>query len=267
MESLVAAAISLDVRVNTSIADPQRKSLSSLLQIDPPPPEAVILTCLEVLEAVEAAHSKARSLDLSPQAIEFNRDGKFVVRSMPEPEWNRTLLITSPKYISPETFLEKTEEADQERQASEIYVLGLIFYELLCGRRVFDLEFSEFQGQEQQYLWLSWHGDLNRKAKPLSEVLPGFPESFSGVVAKMMEKRAEHRLKSLQEVRSALSLVKQRLESEEERKSGSTVMMSRDGTKHAKQLARKKGAIGLLVGFAVISALFFLEERHFSEAV
>ncbi|MCI0622945.1 MAG: serine/threonine protein kinase [Acidobacteria bacterium] len=260
IEELLNAAGSLDMRVKATAAGPRRTTLASLLQDDPPFAKAVLPTFLELLEAVERAHGENRSLDLSPQAIELTPTGKILIPELPEPEWNRTLLIASPKHISPETFLERTAEADPERQTSEVYVLGFMFYEILLGKRVFDLEFDGFQGAEQQYLWLSWHGDLNRRARSLREVIPGYSEPISDVVQRMIEKRPEKRFGTLREAREALRGVQDLLEREDERKSGTTVMVPPAPGAGKARAARWVGLAAAALLLLALPALFFLEE-------
>lgn len=150
MEELLNAAAQLDLRVKASATGARKTTLASLLQDDPPAMKAVLPTLVQLLDAVEQAHVEKGSLDLSPHAIELTPQGRINIPVLPEPEWNRTLLIASPKHISPETFLESTSGAS-ECEVSEIYVIGFMFYEILLGRRVFDLQFSKFQGPDQQY--------------------------------------------------------------------------------------------------------------------
>lgn len=262
MEELLGAAARLDLRVKASTAGPGSTTLASLLQDDPPTVKAVLPTLAELLEAVDRAHEGSGSLDLSPQAIELTPKGKILIPVLPEPEWNRTLLIASPKHISPETFLERTAGAP-EREASEVYVVGFIFYEILLGKRIFSLEFDGIQGADQQYLWLSWHGDLDRQARPLHQVIPGYPERVSETIGRMIEKRPEKRFKSLQEAREAVLALQSQLETEDEKKSGTTVMVSRPAETKPARAARWPG---MAVAFVLLMALpaFFFWRRSLS---
>jgi len=221
---------------------------------------------LQLLDAVEQANGENRSVDLNPPVIELTPGGKIVIPSLPEPEWNRTLLIASPKHISPETFLERTVEADAERQASEVYVLGFMLYEILLGKRVFNLEFSEFQGPEQQYLWLSWHGNLDQQARSLREVIPGYSESVSDVVRRMIEKRPEKRLRTFPLAREALRGVLRQLEQEAERKSGTTIMVPPAQEFEKSRRARWAGLAALATFLLAVPALFFLEKAALGQA-
>lgn len=264
MEELLSAAARLDLRVRASAAGPRSTTLASLLQDDPPIVKAVLPTLADLLQAVERANVGIGNLDLSPQAIELTSKGKILIPVLPEPEWNRTLLIASPKHISPETFLERTAGAS-EREASEVYVVGFMFYEILLGKRIFSLEFDGFQGPDQ-YLWLSWHGDLDRLARPLHQVIPGYPERVSETIGRMIEKRPEKRFRSLREAREAVLALQAQLEKEDEKKSGTTVMASRPaGTKPAKA-ARWPGIAAVLVLLLVIPAFVFwrrsISPRH-----
>ena len=212
---------------------------------------------LQVLDAVEQADSERRSLDLNPQAIELTSAGKVLIPTLPEPEWNRTLLIASPKHISPETFLERTVEADAERQTSEVYILGFMLYEILLGKRVFNLEFADFQGPEQQYLWLSWHGNLNQPARPLHEVISNYSVPVSDVVHRMIEKRPEKRFRTLRLAREAIQGLQSQLEHEEERKSGTTIMVPPTQESRKPRRALWAGLVALALLLLALPALFF----------
>ena len=208
MDELLNAAGGLDLRVKATAAGSGKTTLASLLQDDPPSVKAVLPMFLQLLDAVEQAHAENRTLDLSPQAIELTPGGKILIPSLPEPEWNRTLLIASPKHISPETFLERTSEADAERQASEVYVLGFMLYEILLGKRVFSLEFEGFQGPDQQYLWLSWHGDLDRLGSASSQVIPGYSRARVRNVARYDRETAGEAFRSLRLAHEALRVLR-----------------------------------------------------------
>ena len=125
----------------------------SLLQDDPPLPQVLLPRFLEILDAVEAAHGQSRSLELTPHAIGLISDHAWQIHPLAEDtEWNRTLLIAAPKYISPETFQANANQPGPEGYPSEVYVLGFMFYEILMGKLAFNREFADFQGPEQQYL-------------------------------------------------------------------------------------------------------------------
>src|SRR5262245_39128557 len=256
MEDLLNAAASLDLRVKAGAAGPRKTTLASLLQDDPPLAKSVLPTFVQMLETMEGARAGTGSLDLTPQAIELEPNGKIVIPMLPEPEWNRTLLIASPKHISPETFLEGTAGAS-EREASEIYVAGFMFYEILLGRRIFGLEFHGFQGPEQQYLWLSWHGDLEKKGRGLNEVIPGYSEVVSKTIARMIEKRPENRFKTLRETREALQNLQVLLEKDDERKSGTTVMVQRAAAKERSKAPKLLGLAAVAFFLLAVAAFFW----------
>ena len=267
MEELLNSAASLDLRVKLKTSESGKTTLASFLQDDPPNAKAVLPVFLQLLDAVEQAHGENRSLDLSPKVIELTPGGKILIPSLPEPEWDRTLLIASPKHISPETFLERTVEADTERQASEVYVLGFMLYEILLGKRVFNLEFAELQDPEHQYLWLSWHGNLDQQARPLREVIPGYSESVSDVVQRMIEKRPEKRLRTFRLAREALRGLLGQLEQEAERKSGTTIMVPPAQEFEKSRRARWAGLAALAMFLLAVPALFFLEKAALGQAL
>ena len=95
----------------------------------------------------------------------------------------------TPSYMSPEQVFGK--EADAR---SDIYSLGLVFYECLSGKTVFKT------------------GDiLERQIKetppPPSTVAKGLPQAVDDIVMKSIEKKPEDRYQSMGELGAALRAV------------------------------------------------------------
>ena len=114
-----------------------------------PPPTEVLHLMIELARAVDAAHRRGvLHLDLKPSNILVNRDGQIKVldfglaRLFEKGESNdtvlthdRTLIGTLP-YLAPE---QVTGDSGKIDTRTDVYGLGVVLYELLCGQRPHDV--------------------------------------------------------------------------------------------------------------------------------
>src|SRR5246500_3922348 len=147
---------------------------------------------LQICRALEVAHGEGViHRDLKPQNIMLDANGRAYVmdfgiaRSAYLPGMTQTgALVGTPEYMSPEQA--KGEKLDER---SDLFSLGVIFYELVIGQSPF---YSE---TPLATLWKR----MQEKAKPLCEVDPAIPKALSDIVAKAMEIEPENRFASAQE--------------------------------------------------------------------
>lgn len=107
-------------------------------------------------------------------------------------------------YCAPEALLGKA--ADPR---SDIYSMGVIFYELLVGSVPFD-------GETTEEVALS---HIKRHFPEPSKLLPSLPRSLDKVVIKATKKRPEERYQSAKEMHDAIALLLEHKENLEEKKS------------------------------------------------
>jgi hypothetical protein len=93
-------------------------------------------------------------------------------------------------YMSPEQVL-----GEPLTEASDLYSLGLIIYELCAGRRPFDAESSPLARLLQH---------VNAPIVPLQSVNPEVPDELAATVQRLLEKAPDARFASAAEVRDAL---------------------------------------------------------------
>jgi len=143
-------------------------------------PEDAARIILQISRALEVAHGEGVvHRDLKPQNIMLDANGRAYVmdfgiaRSAYLPGMTQTgALIGTPEYMSPEQG--KGEQLDER---SDLFSLGVIFYELLAGISPY---YSE---TPLATLWRR----MQEKAKPLVEVDPTIPKEISDIVAKLLE--------------------------------------------------------------------------------
>src|SRR5258705_12176707 len=143
-------------------------------------PEEAVEIMLQVCRALEAAHSAGIiHRDLKPQNIMCDKTGRVLVmdfglaRTLEGDGMTQTgALVGTMDYMSPEQALGK--DLDQR---SDIFALGLIFYELLTGKMPYkaDSVVASLLKRTQE------------RAAPVSDHNAAIPRSLSSIVAKCLE--------------------------------------------------------------------------------
>jgi eukaryotic-like serine/threonine-protein kinase len=144
-----------------------------------PPAEAAAIVG-QVCQALEAAHSEGVvHRDLKPPNIMVDKRGKVTVmdfgiaRAMETPGMTQTgALIGTPEYMSPEQA--KGEEADAR---SDLFTLGIIFYELLTGK-------TPYHANTAVAMLLK---RTQERATPPIKLDPAIPKYLNDVVVKCLE--------------------------------------------------------------------------------
>ncbi|MEJ7732926.1 MAG: serine/threonine-protein kinase [Polyangiaceae bacterium] len=162
------------------------------------PIQSAVQVATEIADGLGAAHElRVFHRDLKPENIFITTQwevkvldfgaAKFVDRGVVKTtEKGRT--IGTFYYMSPEQVM-----LDPVDQRADIYALGLMFHEMVTGKYPFLVD-----GQLPDRLEI---GDIQMygKVKPLTELVPGFPESMWKVVARALEKKRERRQATMAE--------------------------------------------------------------------
>jgi serine/threonine protein kinase/tetratricopeptide (TPR) repeat protein len=158
------------------------------------PPGRAIEIIRRVCLALDAAHSAGIiHRDLKPQNImQDSKSGRILVmdfglaRSMESEGMTQTgALLGTIEYMSPEQSMGKTLD-----QRSDIFALGLIFYELLTGKTPYkaDTAMASLLRRNQE------------RAIPAAELDTSVPKGLSDIVSKCLERDLEHRYQAVQEL-------------------------------------------------------------------
>jgi eukaryotic-like serine/threonine-protein kinase len=157
-----------------------------------PPAEAVEIM-QQVCHALEAAHAEGViHRDLKPQNIMCDKSGRAIVmdfglaRSLEGEGMTQTgALVGTMEYMSPEQAL-----GSQVDQRSDLYTVGLIFYELLTGKIPYkaDSALASLLKRTQE------------RAKPVSDIDNTLPMSLSNLISKCMERDSNLRYASAKEL-------------------------------------------------------------------
>jgi tetratricopeptide (TPR) repeat protein len=154
---------------------------------------------LQICRALEAAHNEGViHRDLKPQNIMVDSSGKAYVmdfgiaRSAYLPGMTQTgALIGTPEYMSPEQA-----RGEKLTERSDIFSLGVIFYELLTAKSPYPAD------APLATLWKR----MQEKPTPPIEVDPQVPKPLNDIVMKALEIEAENRFSSSGEMAQQLEL-------------------------------------------------------------
>jgi len=156
-------------------------------------PEESVEIMRQVCQALEAAHSVGViHRDLKPQNIMRDPTGRVLVmdfglaRTLDGTGLTQTgAMVGTPEYMSPEQALGKNLD-----QRSDLFSVGLIFYELLAGKMPFSAD----------SVLASLIRRTQERATPVSDEDRSIPGVLSGMVSKCLERDANLRYKSATEL-------------------------------------------------------------------
>lgn len=163
-----------------------------------PPPEAARIM-LQICRALEAAHGEhVIHRDLKPQNIMLDGKGRVYVmdfgiaRSVHVPGMTQTgALIGTPEYMSPEQA--RGENLDQR---SDIFSLGVIFYEILIGKKPYPSDIP------LATLWKR----MQEAVTPPVKLESNLPLALNDMVVKALEIEPEKRFASAREMAHQLEI-------------------------------------------------------------
>lgn len=153
-------------------------------------------------------------------------------------------LLGDPSYTSPEQCLGR--EIDVQ---SDIYVFGLLLYEALTGRKPFD------GGTKMQVVLKQ----INRRAKRLCKVAPDlrFSRALECLVAKCLEKKAEDRYQSFEEILAVLDAIDDEQKRSDADVPESSVKEALPNVEPPNEKLRKQRRVSLFFSVATLTILIF----------
>ncbi|HUE85852.1 MAG TPA: protein kinase [Vicinamibacterales bacterium] len=243
----------------------QGKTLAELLPAQGVPLGRFFEIAIPLADAVAAAHQQGIThRDLKPANVMIGGDGRVKVldfglaKGLPGeghrggglPTRSATQAghtVGTPAYMSPE-------QAQGERvdARSDIFSLGIVFYEMLTGRR-------PFEGSNPASVISAILRDTPR---PLSELQPAVPRALARLVDRCLAKNPVDRFQSALDLRHSLEEVKQDVDS------GDAFVVARRspaGRRPAKRWAAVAGVAALVI--AASTGLWLASSRDDSRAL
>jgi serine/threonine protein kinase/Flp pilus assembly protein TadD len=161
-------------------------------------PKEAVSVVEQVCRALDSAHSEGViHRDLKPQNIMRDKNGRIVVmdfglaRSLGDSGMTQTgAIVGTMEYMSPEQALGSTLD-----QRSDIFSVGLIFFELLTGRAPYQADTAIASLMKR----------TREDAQPASDIDATVPKSLSAIVSRCLEREAANRYHSAVELLQQLA--------------------------------------------------------------
>jgi eukaryotic-like serine/threonine-protein kinase len=161
-------------------------------------PKEAIAVVEQVCRALDSAHSEGViHRDLKPQNIMRDKHGRIVVmdfglaRSLGDTGMTQTgAIVGTLEYMSPEQALGSTLD-----QRSDIFSVGLIFYELLTGKAPYEADTAIASLMKR----------TREQARSASDVEASVPKSLSAIVSRCLERESANRYHSAVELLQQLT--------------------------------------------------------------
>jgi serine/threonine protein kinase len=139
----------------------------------------LLVAVLRTLSQLEASHDP-----VTPYTVRFTGTGRIEIGAHGATGRSDTMMVAMPKYAAPELLRSQTASVPQ----ADLYALGLVIYELILGRALFQKEFAGMDDTGSGLAWMEWHCDASRTARPLTQILGGIPTPLTELIGQMMDK-------------------------------------------------------------------------------
>ncbi len=176
-------------------------------------PNIAISIFKQILNGIRHAHSKGvihrdikpSNFILTPNRVKITDFG--VSQLAGDAKLTTTgAVIGTPKYMSPEQILGKNTD-----HRSDIYSLGITFYEMLTGRVPFSSDNdSDFEIKR---------GHVELPPPPMSQIKPDIPQELEDLVLRAISKKPEDRFQSVDELLMSLERINEAVKTQNKRDS------------------------------------------------
>lgn len=194
------------------------ESLKARIGAGPADPHLVRRVANDALNGLSSIHNNNPSIlhrDVKPAHLLATSSGSWKLIDFglaSARDEASTLNLLTVQYAAPELLDRQLGAASP---ATDLYSLGMSLYHLALGEDKYRPEFPSIyfddlakwddSSPDRWPKWMFWHCSMEQKAKPLAELLPGFPQDLSDAIAWMMTKPLDQRAGTAEEVLATLS--------------------------------------------------------------
>lgn len=165
-------------------------------------PEAALPRMIAMADALAHAHRQnIIHRDIKPSNFMLDKEGRIILtdfgisKSMGDPNLTATnMILGSPRFMSPEQISGKSVD-----KRSDLYSLGMIFYQMLTGRYPFASDDMTALAYKQ----------VNEVPPPPAGMNPQVPESLSAVIVRLLEKKPDNRFPDADSLLKELTRIKE----------------------------------------------------------
>ncbi len=194
------------------------ESLKTRITAGPADPTFVRRVAADALHGLSAIHNNNPSVlhrDVKPAHLLCTPSGSWKLIDFglaSARDEASTLNLLTVQYAAPELLDRQLGAASP---STDLYSLGMTLYHLALGEDKYRPEFPSIyfddlakwddSSPDRWPKWMFWHCSMEQTAKPLTALLPGFPQDLSDAIAWMMTKQLDQRAGTAEEVLGSLT--------------------------------------------------------------
>ncbi len=194
------------------------ESLKTRITAGPADPKFVRRVASDALHGLSAIHNNNPSVlhrDVKPAHLLCTPSGSWKLIDFglaSARDEASTLNLLTVQYAAPELL---DRQLGAAMPSTDLYSLGMTLYHLALGEDKYRPEFPSIyfddlakwddSSPDRWPKWMFWHCSMEQTAKPLSQLLPGFPQDLSDAIAWMMTKQPDQRAGTAEEVLASLT--------------------------------------------------------------
>ncbi|MCW5964623.1 MAG: protein kinase [Bryobacterales bacterium] len=184
---------------------PPARTLGLLLGDEPRPPIEALSVMASLLSLVRRITEAGDAHDpITPETVRLRSDGEPEISRRPDPGDRDTWVISTPRYSAPELLRGETHLGAKGRRAAVLYSAGLVFYEILLGKKLFNRAFRDVLRKNSELAWMEWQVNQEALAPRLQELLPALSADISTLFERLLDKDPAKRLADYREAETAV---------------------------------------------------------------
>nr|MCU0227564.1 hypothetical protein [Bryobacterales bacterium] len=173
----------------------------------PRPPADTLPVMASLLSTLRRITDSGDAHDpVTPETVRLRPDGEPDISRRPDPGDRDTWVISTPRYSAPELLRGETQLGERGRTAAVLYSLGLVFYEILLGRKLFQRAFRDVLRKNSELAWMEWQVNQDLHARTLHELLPSISPDVSSLFERLLQKDPALRASDYRDVETAVHL-------------------------------------------------------------